>query len=686
MTTTRRINRAPGRVAASALASGLVATGSIVVLAPMASAAVYTASDEVSYYAAIVDAMDNPGPDTIVLDADITLTTDDLPLYDSDDDLTLDGAGYSIINGDEERDFGGFHAHEEGPLDGSFVFTDITFSGFTGDWPAIWVDAYGTVELTRVNVENSTGSGAVVLWVGGDVTVTDSTFTDNTADANPSAGLDIDMMHGDGSVTVTGSTFTNNITGQYGGAISVQGDTPLHITGSNFVGNEAEYNGGAVYGSDDVLIENSVFTDNKVWRDDYDGGGAVYADNGAEITSSTFTNNYSAANGGALFAWFESDVTESTFTGNEAGASGGAVYVGEEEFTAYRSTFDSNTAGADGGAAWGYYYADSFDSTWVGNAAGGSGGAIYSDGDNDYSYSWNSTYVGNTAVWGGGAFYSQYDYYETYHSTYSGNSADQGSHVFVADDQMFPYASVFTANAGEGDACFSADGSESWNFNFDEDGTCTDGWGTSDLAPADGSPLLGALGHNGGPTKTMLPAAGSVLIDAIPLDVCEDAIDEDEDLEADQRGVNRAQGSGCDIGAVEVIPALVIEYFNDADEVIATATLTNAVDSECSTTYTLAALGGTPPAGVAFPYGGFDFCISLPGEGWSTTVTWTFAAPVNQMWKIDEGTWSKIESATFSGTTATYTIVDGDHLDLDGNVNGAIYDPVAAGVGASFTG
>ena len=57
-------------------------------------------------------------------------------------------------------------------------------------------------------------------------------------------------------------------------------------------------------------------------------------------------------------------------------------------------------------------------------------------------------------------------------------------------------------------------------------------------------PVLGALANNGGPTQTLLPLTGSPLLDAIPPASCGAAVD--------QRGITRPQGTGCDIGAVEV--------------------------------------------------------------------------------------------------------------------------------------
>jgi len=59
---------------------------------------------------------------------------------------------------------------------------------------------------------------------------------------------------------------------------------------------------------------------------------------------------------------------------------------------------------------------------------------------------------------------------------------------------------------------------------------------------------IGPLADNGGPTRTRLPATGSLLVDAIPAGtpgLCDAA------SPIDQRGVSRPQGPACDIGSVE---------------------------------------------------------------------------------------------------------------------------------------
>jgi hypothetical protein len=64
---------------------------------------------------------------------------------------------------------------------------------------------------------------------------------------------------------------------------------------------------------------------------------------------------------------------------------------------------------------------------------------------------------------------------------------------------------------------------------------------------------LGPLANNRGPTLTHKPGAGgfgfdSAAIDKIPEAECE--------VETDQRGERRPSGVGCDVGSVEVGPAL----------------------------------------------------------------------------------------------------------------------------------
>ena len=110
------------------------------------------------------------------------------------------------------------------------------------------------------------------------------------------------------------------------------------------------------------------------------------------------------------------------------------------------------------------------------------------------------------------------------------------------------FASVLADPLGGGTNCGPASDDVSAGYNVADDDSCSLG-GTGDQeGVADVG--LGALGDNGGPTPTMLPQAGSVLLDVIPPADCRTT---DAELGTDQRGITRPQGTGCDIGAVEVV-------------------------------------------------------------------------------------------------------------------------------------
>jgi predicted outer membrane repeat protein len=666
----------PARRLIATAAVVLVATVALVgPLAQPSQAADYTANSESTWRQAVNDAAANIGEtNTITITGDFTMddTFGSWPVYASvSHDLIIDGGGHTVTA--SATNLAGLIDIYDTSAD--ITIRNLTLDNFASNYAA-YVGTTGDSWIEDVTISNFHGPYSGLHVEGYEVQVDNSSFTNNSSMTSSGGALDIYCSE---SATISGSTFTSNQADGDGGAVHGEG-CELEVENSLFHDNSA-VNGGAIYGMDaDVETYESTFTNNSATGD----GGAIYA-YGIDAEYSTFRQNSADGSGGALAGEYGAEPDSSSFTLNTADINGGAIIVMYASFSAYDSTFTNNSANGQGGAAWGFNYADSHESTWVGNQAA-YGGAIYSAGDSDYSYYLQSTFVGNTATVEGGAVYAENEYVEVNNTTMTGNEAPAGAHVYVANDYLEVFASVFD-DAVDGDGCYADTYESSLGYTFDDDGTCTDGGsGTGDLGEFEPSPLLGPLADNGGPTHTRSPLPGSPLINAIPWATCTSEASD----EFDQRGVYRedtgAIADGCDIGAVEVIPALVIEYFDDEANLIATASLTNALDSECSSTYTLAELGGTAPAGVTFPYGGFDFCIELPDDGWSSTVTWQFPGPVNQMWKIDDGAWTKINAATFAGNTVTYTIVDGGALDLDGDVDGSIYDPVAAGVGAAFTG
>lgn len=231
-----------------------------------------------------------------------------------------------------------------------------------------------------------------------------------------------------------------------------------------------------------------------------------------------------------------------------AGSDDGGAIIINGDLTIVDSAFFDNTSPDEGGAVHANSTLTISGSTFSGNTAAGSGGALSSNNDMTIT---NSTITGNTSAVSGGAVFGRDTIRLTY-VTISGNVTDEDSANVRTFDDLIVYGSVIVDPQG-GPNCQVNGDVISDGFNYADDTSC-------ELLDANDTqngpdPLLGALGDNGGPTATMLPAGGSPLVDAIPGADCLAGVT------TDQRGLPRpadgdADGAAaCDIGAVEVAGA-----------------------------------------------------------------------------------------------------------------------------------
>ena len=311
------------------------------------------------------------------------------------------------------------------------------------------------------------------------------------------------------------------------------------ITGSEISNNTADNQGGAakLYSDDsgggdatNITIQNSTFTGNSAGSPTSNGyGGALTLyghdeTNDVTVSASTFTNNTSTGGGGAIEFWGTGGpvvVENSTFTGNSAG---------------------NITSNYDGGGAISSYNAEDLprtvrNSTIVGNTSAAEGGGIVRNSED------SPTYAGPDDL--------------TLSSTIvSGNTAATGPDLGEQDGGA-PSGSFVTG--------FSLIGSTAG-------ATLTESPAGSNIIGQD--PQLGALGDNGGPTQTLLPALSSPVVNAGIAN----------GLSTDQRGLartalitsipNKGASDGTDIGAVEIQSASCQGAFvpsktgTDADETI----------------------------------------------------------------------------------------------------------------------
>jgi hypothetical protein len=225
-------------------------------------------------------------------------------------------------------------------------------------------------------------------------------------------------------------------------------------------------------------------------------GGAIFNDAGTvSIQNSTLTNNL--ALGGANDAC--------TGGSNYGYAMGGAIFNYSGRVAVDFSTLANNKV------RWGLT---------TGVAGRNDGGAIYSIGD----YACAS---------GGNVCERDRAILLVSHSIVADNTGDTTNFASQADNDIYVDEGQFRFLAGE--TVSSGDGNDIGHES---------GFHGSWLVTGQ-SPQLGALADNGGPSWTMLPAAGSPVIDKI------DTTATSCDAKADQRGVPRPQGIKCDIGAVE---------------------------------------------------------------------------------------------------------------------------------------
>ncbi len=231
-----------------------------------------------------------------------------------------------------------------------------------------------------------------------------------------------------------------------------------------------------------------------------------------ELTIANGSADTSLTAGGGIFNLNASlTVTNSTFSGNSAYA-GGGIFTDRGTVTVTNSKFSGNSASASGGGIFNDAGTVTVtNSTFSGNSAG-SGGGMWSGGTLAMT---NSTFSGNSALAAGGF----------------GNS-----------ETAVLKNTILVNNTGGNCPGGGFDG----GYNLDDDGSC--GFSSTNHSFSNNQNAnLGSLSNNGGPTQTIPLQYPSYAIDAIPLlaNGCGSGIF------TDQRGVFRAQGPACDMGAYE---------------------------------------------------------------------------------------------------------------------------------------
>jgi predicted outer membrane repeat protein len=416
---------------------------------------------------------------------------------------------------------------------GSVMVSGSAFSKNSADgWGgAILNDDKGSAAVDSSSFSENSGlnGGGLANDGTGLVTVENSTFAKNAAlaasvlSSGEGGGLHSNSV---GDVVVTGGAFTEN-TARSGGGLSNEGGGTLEIAGTRFAANHAEEQGGGILiQSGAVRLLNIDVIGNSADSAIEAGGGISYQGDKlasigetAAIEDSRIRDNKAKGPGGGIDSRGDGPlaITTTTISGNTAGMGGGIHHVGDAPLELGRSTVAGNFAE--------------------------SGGGVFSDGDGEASLR-NTTVSGNRAgQFGGGLLVSSRLTITS--STVAGNTAAVGGGInngggdLVGDGSVF-LTNTIVANSPTGGNC--AGTITSAGGNLDSANTCR----LSELSDQPGTdPRLGPLADNGGPTRTHALMAASPAQERA---VCTEA---DPCPPEDQRGLDRPQFEGFDVGAYE---------------------------------------------------------------------------------------------------------------------------------------
>ncbi len=328
--------------------------------------------------------------------------------------------------------------------DATFTLSNVLMDGCTAPGAGIAIDntAGGNLTITNTTFDsfhsnNGAGGGAVNHYGGGGgvLTISNSTFTNNTADDSISNSGDggalyfSSIMAGSAPSSLTDVTFTGNTAGNNGGAINYANPlappysmllTRVTFTNNtaNGDGSFADAGGGAIYEDVDggvptgvFLISNSTFTGNTAPNGE---GGAIAMGGGSRLTYSSATSPDGGGIYGCHFSGNSASGTPSV--GNPTNGSGGALFS-RGLFTVTQSSFLSNVSTHHSGGA--IAHADNVfgsasviaNTTFNGNTANQNGGAIANLDAASTLQLINDTISGNSATGtgatpGGGALYN----------------------------------------------------------------------------------------------------------------------------------------------------------------------------------------------------------------------------------------------------------------------------------------
>lgn len=356
---------------------------------------------------------------TIVLSGELEIT----------DSVVITGLGADLLtlDGNQNGRIFNIQGAWTGPVY-QVVIDGLTLTNGVGTLGgAIYTDKILTVRdcLITQNHATNRGGGIYSNHGYGELNVIDTTFLLNSAVHSGGA-----IRAGDRRVTITGSSFEKN-SAQYGGALAASAfyiiGSEVSISDSTFFENSASFNGGAIYLSEGTpKIESSEIARNTA---SLRGAGIYTQSASVSITGSTLSENQAVDGGGGVYLVDGNlQLRESTVTGNFAGSTGGGIHS-TGDLTIYNSTISGNNTDGTGGGVYQTVGLGGWQTGVVSVSASVADSVFRPDTPNELTIV-NSTITGNHAAESAGGIFSSAETFELANSIVAGNSA--ASHAQIS--------------------------------------------------------------------------------------------------------------------------------------------------------------------------------------------------------------------------------------------------------------
>jgi len=404
-------------------------------------------------------------------------------------DVTINGAGADSTYIDGANNDRVLHIDPMGAGGLTVNLVGVTIrDGFVGsDGGGVYNDGDNTLSISACTISSnwavqaSGAAGGGIYNDGGVVNLTDSTISENRAQAGPGNAARGGGIHtSSGTVNATGSTIHNNT---------------VFIT----AGETSRAHGGGIHGDfSTVSITNTTISENRTTGSvsgDFDGsGGGIYAESGTvNVTDgSTLTGNQANDGGGGIYGYGVTlTVDDSTISGNFA-MDGGGIYAFRGGVNVVDGcTIHDNQAGNYGGGIYNSYLGRAtVDGSTVSDNTAADGGGIYNQGrlNVQNGSTIGGTAAGNYATSGGGIYNASGGTTTVDGSVVSGNTATYGGGVYnwatlnVQNGSTVGGAGVGNQATAFGGGIYNTSGATTVDGSTVSDNTAADGGGICNWA------------------------------------------------------------------------------------------------------------------------------------------------------------------------------------------------------------